>query len=440
MKTSLFDGGRDFTYSKMVKKYLPRSLFGRILLIILLPIILVQLLSTYFFLERHWDTVSRRLATSLANDIEVLMIMEPTQSERLQKTLNVRMQRVEISWDNLPSTSKPFGYPALKKELQNRFNIPFYVTNSGKDNLVIYLQTEKGIYSFTVNHKRLYSITVYLYILISSLTAILLAAIAILFTRNQIRPIRGLAKAMMQFGRTYQVVPLKPSGAREIQLATAAFNRMQQRIKNQVEERTFMLAGISHDLRTPIARMKLELSMLPKETSKNFQADLGEMEQLISSYIQFVEAGKHAEKQQVDLKELLQQAISDTVGENTCKVNLKDDSNVLLYVEEGSIKRCFINILSNACRYGQLVEVNVLKQRDCVVLRFYNDGQPIPEAEQEKIFQPFYSSDASHQQGAGLGLAICKDIIERHGGKIYVDNTLQPNGTTIVVELYNIPE
>ncbi len=403
-------------------------------MIILLPIILVQLLSTYFFLERHWDTVSRRLAISLANDIELLLNLEENNT-KAQKILQVRMQPVETNWQNLPSTAKPFGYPALKKELNNRFPYPFYVTNAGEDTLAIYIKKPDQIWLFSANHKRLYSITVYLYVLISTIMAVILATIAVLFSRNQIRPIRSLAKAMIQFGKTNHVVPLKPSGAREIQLAATAFNRMQQRIKNQVEERTFMLAGISHDLRTPIARMKLELAMLPDETAGNFKLDLREMEHLINSYIEFVEAGQHHQKEEISLIDLLEESIQDVPQSNRDKIQLLAKESISVKLDRKATKRCFLNILLNACRYGNKVEVYVQRKKNYCRICFHNDGESIPLTDQEKIFQPFYSADGSHQQGAGLGLAICKDIIERHNGIIYVNNNFRTDGATICIEL-----
>lgn len=431
-----------------LKKFIPKGLFGRSMLILVAPVLIIQLVSTYVFLDRHWDTLSRRLAMNLAGELTLMthlaeekMLLEgslvPSAAlRRGQQAMGIELEILEAEvWQILPKPDRSNYTQHLYHELAMRLGYPFIITaqpDSENATVSIYVQIPNDtVFHFLVSRKKLHSPTVSLFLLWSLGLSIVLVGVALLFLRNQIRPIVRLSRAMDAFGKGQQANLIKVGGAREVRQASTAFNRMQDRIIKHIQQRTTMLAGISHDLRTPLTRLRLQVAMLekqlPDDSSADMKADIAEMETMIASYLSFAKGIEGEQEQPVSMNDLLAEIMNmPCANEAVIEVEISDD--LQSYGRPQALKRAIHNVFANACRHGSAVFIKAFAQGESIQIIIEDNGAGIPEEQYEEAFKPFHRLDAARTPGGGsvgLGLAISRDIITNSGGSIRLGKAKQ---------------
>ncbi len=424
--------------NNVLKKLTPRSLYGRFLLIIILPMVIVQMVATYMFYERHWSSMNRNMSASLSGEIAMVIdkfIKAP--KDKKQDVINqaLKFMSLNISHSNNGLIDKhnviPEQYLLFRNGLRYHFNYPFNINKEGENIKIRILLPEPtgGILSITTTKKRLANPTTYIFIMWMVGTAVVLLGVSILFLRNQVRSIVRLTQAAEKFGKGHDMPSFKPQGAREIRLAAIAFIQMRERIKRLLNRRTQMLAGVSHDLRTPLTRMKLQLEMMNKCTDiDDMQSDIREMESMLDGYLEF--AKEESDNRKITHKELstvnikLYSFFEDILKgfrnhEGSTKNNINKE--IAIHGHSDSLKRCITNIIDNALKYSNKVEISCQLKESIVIINIDDNGIGIQKDDWKKVFQPFYRVDKSRSQktgGTGLGLTIASDIIHKHGGEI----------------------
>jgi two-component system, OmpR family, osmolarity sensor histidine kinase EnvZ len=431
----------------MLKRFLPTTLFGRALAITITPVVLLQIVSTYIFYERHWDNVTRRLAQGLAGDIAMIVdlrrdapagALSPALKSRIYSNMQIRAEfHTDQILPNQPpqvSVTNRILDRVLDQALNDRFSRPYRMDTASFDkDIEVRIQFADGVLRVLTPKKRVSSPTTYIFIMWMVGASLVLLGIATIFLRNQIRPIRRLSEAVDVFGKGGDIAELKPSGATEVRQATLAFLRMRDRIRRQIDQRTEMLAGVSHDLRTPLTRMKLQLEMLDGNSENdNLKADVADMERMVESYLDFAR-GQDAEVSALS-------DIGDLVGDvaltvrrdgGQVEVKLPDDLSarpdlLKAFIRPVAFKRCITNLMSNARRHAEHIQVTVSKDEDYIQVTIEDDGPGIPADKLREVFRPFRRLDESRNLdsgGSGLGLAIARDIARNHGGDIILGNS-----------------
>lgn len=421
-----------------IKKILPRGLLGRSLLIIVIPLVLLQIVTGIIFYDRHWSTVSRHRALALAGEISLVTLLRSQAEPRFSETelaylaaITVRLEFEVLSEGPvIDGTFEPQGnlQKTLAKALDGPFRNAYIIdTESQPDRVIVWLKINNEIIRVTTDSERLISSTTSIFIYWMVGTSIILFAVATLFMRNQVRPLRRLARAAESFGKGHIETAFEPSGATEVRQAATAFLAMRERIIRQVQQRTLMLAGVSHDLRTPLTRMKLQLAMLPKDAdAADMQNDVTEMENMISGYLDFVRGDGDEKTQAIRIDELILEVAKDArINENEIETGDLDESEIT--VRRDAFKRCLTNLVTNGLRYGaEKVRISATDIGGHLAITIDDDGPGIPEALREDVFRPFYRIDASRNTdtgGTGLGLSIAQEIVHAHGGKITLNDS-----------------
>ncbi|KZB51864.1 ATP-binding protein [Thalassospira xiamenensis] len=416
---------------------MPSGLLGRSLLILMTPMLLLQIVTVLIFFERHWDTVARQLSRGLAGDIAFVIdylgeYPDADHFEWLQHSARTRLQ-LDILFEpdeilERQITQPPFGLVSqeLFNALNERLQRPFFFDLDVDDRkLEIRVQLKDGVLSVVAPRKRLYSSTTYIFFMWIAGSALILYGVAVMFMRNQVRPIRRLAKAADQFGRGVEVDTFKPEGAAEVRLAASSFISMRDRIARHLSQRTALLAGVSHDLRTPLTRMKLELAMqgaLPGVDA--LKQDVVDMERMVDAYLAFARGEEGEKAVPTDIGKL----ITDQVGES-----LRDGQQIDLHIADSlemdlrpqSVRRCLANIMSNAGRYANNLSVRAGRRGQDYEIVFDDDGPGIPVDKREDVFKPFYRLEESRNQatgGVGLGMTIARDSARGHGGDVFLED------------------
>lgn len=423
-------------WTNVIKSMLPRSLLGRSLLIIVMPLILLQVISAVIFYERHWDNVARRLAQSVAGDVaaivEALREARNDEGRALIRRIAAGHMDLTVAFraDAILSSAAVKSVeldPVLAQALAERVQRPFAIDLLGSDrDVVIHVQVTDGVLDITVPRKRLYSSTTYIFVLWMVGSSLILFAVAMIFMRNQVRPIRRLAAAADALGKGRDIPTFKLQGATEVRQAASAFNIMRERLLRQVSQRTEMLAGVSHDLRTPLTRMKLQLAMMPESPDiGDLKSDVREMEDMVEGYLAFARGEGTEEPVESDLAELLADAVSGaqrTGGD----IALTAAGPMPIVVRPAALKRCMANLIGNAMRYGKHVAVSAAQRDGFVEIIVDDDGPGIPAARREEVFRPFRRLEESRNLetgGVGLGLTIARDVIHAHGGAISLEDS-----------------
>lgn len=415
-----------------VKRFLPRTLFGRSLLIIVTPVILAQAVATWIFYDRHWDTMTNRLAFAVAGDIGMTISMlehDPTPEGR-NWTLATTARSTDLIMTLEPDAKLPTPQPKLHGMLENtlgkamgeRVRRPFTInTRVAHEWYEIRVQMGNGVLSVMSPERRLFSPTSYIFILWMIGSAAVLFTVAIIFMRNQIRPIKRLASAADALGKGREVRNFKPEGAAEVRQAATAFLLMRERIQRQITQRTEMLAGVSHDLRTPLTRMKLALDMLGDGPEvEELMTDVAEMETMIEGYLAFARGEGTEVVQPSDLSRILNEVVAGARREGA-EVALTAEPDLTLPLRPNATRRCLANLLSNARHYAARIVVRAQHRAGAIDITVDDDGPGIPRESREDVFKPFFRLDSSRNRetgGAGLGLTIARDVVRSHGGDI----------------------
>jgi len=414
------------------KSLLPKSLLGRSLMIILTPLILLQLVTATVFYDRHWGTITRRLAGNVAGDVGVIVAYlrdhpGPAARAWIVSEARNRMQ-LDVSFAdgqilrNLPPGEEEPSYGALSDALRENLTLPFQLSESDDDNNVeIRIQLADSVLTVSSPKKRLSSFTIYLFLIWMIGTSLLLFGIATIFMNNQVRAVRRLAVAADSFGKGRDAPWFKPEGATEVRQAAQAFLLMRDRIKRQIDQRTEMLAGVSHDLRTPLTRMKLQLAMMGKDAAAaDLKEDVEEMERMVEGYLAFARGEGREAMRPANISALVETVVG-RFTRNGAPIDLHIERGLSLPLRPQAVERCVANLVSNAVRYGKHVAVRVGQRADAVEILVDDDGPGIPEAKRADVFRAFFRIDNSRNPetgGVGLGLTIARDVARSHGGDI----------------------
>lgn len=417
----------------LLSAVMPRSLMGRALVILITPMLLVQIISTYIFFDRHWDTMTRRLAYAVAGEVALLadLVEGAPDAAALPDILSGVSDKLDLvatvevgasltngdhpAWQS--TLADTLGYE-LAQKLGRRFVMVSYIPDEW---IEIRVETEPGILSILTPQRRLFSSTAYVFILWLIGSSCVLFAVAMLFMRNQIRPIHRLAIAAERLGRGLDVPNFRPSGAVEVRSAAAAFLIMHERIKRQVAQRTEMLAGVSHDLRTPLTRMKLQLALLGDGPDvEELHRDVAEMERMIDGYLAFARGEGSEQPARVDVDILVNDLARDARRQGV-DVEARTTDVGPVTVRADALKRALANLVANAGKFAPHVWLTAGRRDGMVEFLVEDDGPGIPEDQREAVFRPFHRLDASRNQatgGVGLGLTIARDVARAHGGDL----------------------
>ncbi|HLG86983.1 MAG TPA: ATP-binding protein [Alphaproteobacteria bacterium] len=418
-----------------IKSFLPRTIEGRTLAIIVIPVFIAQILTPILFFERHFSSLSRGLAFAVAGDIATIIDdMEREPSNQRQIFADAR-RTLELTVDLEPGATlaprvgprwNPLIEPVLMTALQERVGLPFTIGSSGADEAAeIRVQLPQGVLDVLAPQHRLFSYTAFVFIGWVIGVPIVLTWIAIIFMRNQVRPIRRLAVAAESFGRGVDTVRLRPAGALEVRQAAAAFIVMRDRIRRQIAQRTEMLAGVSHDLRTPLTRMKLQLALLRNEPeAEELRADIAEMEGMIEAYLAFARGEGAETPQATDLAAMLGEIVNGLPAKAPATLSI--DAPIEIAVRPVAMRRCLSNLIGNAARYARRVEITASRKPGTVSIVIDDDGPGIPVDKREEVFRPFVRLDPSRNietGGVGLGLTVAREIAHGHGGEINLEDS-----------------
>ena len=420
--------------ARVIKRFLPKSLLGRSILIIVTPLVLLQLVSAFVFYESHWDKVSLRLARSVVGDIGAvvdLLAQNKTPAGRAA-VLELASSRLALEAQIVDGevltnkenkiTGVDFVETVLMRTMTEAIKKPFKIDgNRIEKHVVISVQLPEGVLEVVTNRKRLFSSTTYIFVLWMVGTAMILFGVATIFMRNQVRPIRRLAAAADNFGMGRDSPRFKPEGATEVRQAASAFISMRDRIKRQISQRTDMLAGVSHDLRTPLTRMKLQLEMQAQQDgSEEIKEDIAEMEHMLEAYLAFARGEGDETPKNTDLSAMLSEVVG-MARRKGAAVDLHTEGQIEVPVKPNAFKRCVTNLVENADRYADHVSVRAGQRGQAIEITIDDDGPGIPEEFREDAFKPFYRLEDSRNPetgGVGLGLSIARDVIRGHGGDI----------------------
>jgi len=437
----------------MLKNILPRTLFGRSLAILVTPVILLQLIATFLFYERHWDNVARRLARNVAGDIAAVVegLQRLPHKDDRDLLLDLARRHMKLHVSILPERTLPpepetgliftsfrildwYVNNALGDELSHPYRIN---TGKIKERIEILVQMDNAVLRILTREKRIYSQTTYVFILWMFGSSLVLLAIAYMFLRKQMRPIRRLAVAAESFGKGREVPDFRPQGAVEVRQAANAFLDMRDRIVRQINQRTVMLAGVSHDLRTPLTRMKLELAMLgDSEGVRELKGDVDDMERMVEGYLAFARGQDQEAAVDTDLPELLREVASDARRHGS-DIEMEVADDIVMPLRPNAFKRCITNLVENARMHADKIRISAARRENNVEILVEDNGPGIPSGEREAVFRPFHRLDQSRNLqtgGSGLGLSIALDVVRGHGGDISLTDA-DGGGLRVVVRL-----
>lgn len=421
-------------------KFLPKTLFFRTMLLIFIPLIVVQVVSVVMFFDGSWSRMGRRLSDNLTSDMSFIMEQVNRNPSRLKEMQALSAQKFGMEFeyysnqDKLKAISKVrkanrmiVGY--LEESLEKAFpkaEINIFEGKADKD-LVVMIDSDQGLYRFLTTRKKIFSTSIFMFVVWMVGTSILLFLVAVLFLRIQVRSIAELAQVAEDFGKGIDNKDFKPYGSSEVRKAALAFIKMKERIQRQISERTQMLAGVSHDLRTPLTRMKLQAAMMPDgDDKKDFLSDIDEMEKMLDGYLSFV-SGEGGEKSSfVDVNEMILSIINKFRNKKALIRYSTNDQVSAIQGREQALKRALTNVISNAFRYGKTIAVKLESNDKKLMIAIEDDGPGIPKDKREDVFKAFYRLENSRNKetgGVGLGLSIAKDVITSHGGTIELDDS-----------------
>ena len=421
--------------NKFIKNILPKQLFYRGLLIVAIPIIILQITITFVFFDSLWIKTNKGMTRALVGEIKTFM--NAYENGEFDKDFLVILFKEDLNFNIKFEPSKALPKKdmerwfspidrTLRRELKSRLPDYWFDTTSYKNLIDLRIKYKDGYFQFFIPKERVTSSSARLFALWITLPAFLLIIIAIIFLKNQTRPIINLARASEKFGKGEDVDDFRPSGALEIRQAGYEFDKMRKRIIRHLNQRSEMLSGISHDLRTPLTRIKLQLAFIKDENiSKKLSKDVQEMEKMLNEYLQFASSHSNEKTERFNLTNLVENIINKYENKN-----ITSDLNKNIYLEGRKIliERCLGNLIDNSIKYAIKVHIKLSKNTQNITIIIDDDGSGIPENEYNNVFKPFYKINKSRgdsKSSVGLGLSIASDIVKSHGGNILLDKSPQ---------------
>jgi len=430
--------------SRLFKQLLPKQLFYRSLLIVALPIIILQITISVVFFDSLWIKTNIGMTRALVGEIKTFIDSynrEGADKNFIENTFEEYLEIDVVYFENKKFSelmNEKWYSPidrSLRRELKSKNLDYWFDTSKFKNTVNLKIQKQDGYFEFFIPRERLTSSSVRIFALWITLPAILIVAIAIIFLKNQTRPIKKLAEASKKFGRGENIEEFIPSGASEIRQAGYEFEKMRKRILRHLNQRSEMLSGISHDLRTPLTRMKLQLALIKdKNLINRFSSDIDEMEKMLNEYLLFSSESNKEKTEEFELNNLIQNTITKF---NNNLITFNKGEEFLFNGRKLSIQRCLNNLIENSTKFANKIEITFQKLKSNVLIYIEDDGPGIPIQERENVFKPFYKVDKSRSQestSVGLGLSISSDIVRSHGGKIELGDS-KYGGLKVIISL-----
>ena len=431
--------------NKLIKNLLPKTLFYRALLIVAAPIIILQITISVVFFDSLWIKTNKGMTKSLVSEIYTFIEAYKNEADyNKQKLTDLYYQNFELNIKYIENESIPtlknerWFSPidrTLRRELKAKFSNFWFDTLSYKEMIILKISYQNGILQFSFPKNRVTNSSARIFGLWITLPAFLLIFIALIFLKNQTKPIINLAKASEKFGRGEDIDEFRPSGALEIRKAGYEFERMRKRIIRHLNQRSEMLSGISHDLRTPLTRIKLQLSFIKDQNiAKKLSDDVQDMEKMLNEYLQFASTRSVEKTEKFDITDLIENTIKKYENKN---ITLELTNAVYINGRKNLIERCINNLIDNSIKYSNSINIQLTKSSNNLTIIIDDDGPGIPKNEYKNVFKPFYKIDKSRSESkssVGLGLSIASDAIRSHGGNITLDKSPQ-NGLRVKVFL-----
>ena len=435
-----------FGLSDFLKKILPKRLFYRALLIVAVPVLVLQLIITFVFFDSLWIKTNKGMTRALINEISTFVKVYDNEEIIKDELKNTFSLFLDLNIELVNNQTFDYQYNerwfspidrTLRRELKSNFKLGefWFNTTNYKELIDIRIKYEDGYFKFLVPKDRVSSSSARIFALWITVPAIIMVMISLIFLKNQTRPITNLARAAERFGKGEELEEFRPSGAMEIRQAGHEFEMMRKRILRHLNQRNEMLSGISHDLRTPLTRMKLQIAFIEdKDLANKLAEDINEMEKMLNEYLQFTSSSYIEKNEKFNLSELIDQVVNKYNNKN-----IENDLTPRVYINgrKNLINRCLNNIIDNALKYGGKVKIKLHKKNTNLFITIDDDGPGIPNKEHENVFKPFYKIDkgrADSKSSVGLGLSIASDIIRSHGGSITLDKS-KMNGLSVKIFL-----
>ena len=429
--------------SSFIKNLLPKRLFYRALLIIAAPIIILQITISIVFFDSLWIKTNKGMTKSLVSEIYTFIEAYKNEADyNKEKLTDLYYQNFQLNIKYIENESMPilknerWFSPidrTLRRELKSKFNNYWFDTLSYKEMIIVKINYQNGILQFSFPKNRVTNTSARIFALWITLPAFLLIAISLIFLKNQTRPITNLAKASAKFGRGEEVDEFKPSGALEIRQAGYEFDKMRKRIIRHLNQRSEMLSGISHDLRTPLTRIKLQLAFIKDQViAKKLSNDVLEMEKMLNEYLQFACSSFSEKTEKFNMAELIANNIEKYGNKN---ISTKLDKTIVMNGRKNLIQRCLNNLIDNSIKYSNNIDIQLTKNNNYLSVIIDDDGPGISKKEYNNVFKPFYKIDKSRsdpKSSVGLGMSIASDVARSHGGSIVLDKSPQ-NGLRVKV-------
>ena len=432
--------------SNFLKDILPKRLFYRALLIVAVPVLVLQLVITVVFFDSLWIKTNKGMTRALINEINLFVEVYGNEETNKDELKNLFSLFIDLNIELVKNKNLENKYTerwfspidrTLRRELKSSFGTEefWFDTTSYKELIDLRIKYQDGYFKFLVPKDRVTSSSARIFALWITVPAFIMVIISLIFLKNQTRPITNLARAAERFGKGEDTEEFKPSGALEIRQAGHEFDKMRKRILRHLNQRTEMLSGISHDLRTPLTRMKLQIAFIEdKDLATKLAEDINEMEKMLNEYLQFTSSSYVEKDEMFNLSELIEEIVIKYNNENIQKNLLP---RIYINGRKNLINRCLNNIIDNALKYGNKIQIKLSKENTNILIIIDDDGFGIPKEEYENVFKPFYKIDkgrADSKSSVGLGLSIASDIVRSHGGNIVLDKS-KMNGLSVKIFL-----
>ena len=421
--------------SKFFKNILPKSLFYRALLIVAVPVLVLQLVITIVFFDSLWIKTNKGMTRALVNEIKTFLEVYNNENFDKDEITNLFSVYQDLNFEFVADenvdyvTNERWFSPidrTLRRELKSRFitNEFWFDTTSYKELIDLRIKYQSGYFKFLIPRDRVTSSSARIFALWITVPALIMVLISLIFLKNQTRPITNLARVAEKFGKGEEIDEFKPSGASEIRQAGFEFDKMRKRIKRHLNQRSEMLSGISHDLRTPLTRMKLQIAFIKdKDLSNKLSDNINEMEKMLNEYLQFTSSSYLEKDEAFNLSDLIEEIIAKYNNDN---ISGTIPPRIYFNGRKNLIKRCINNLIDNSIKYGEKVKIELSKKNHNLFITVDDDGPGIPKNEYENVFKPFYKIDkgrADSKSSVGLGLSITSDIVRSHGGNIKLEKS-----------------